>query len=236
MRLTPALRQQGQYLFLLLVCAVAAHLAYQTLHADRVLFREAEASLVAGHDQQARRLFRQALDHGLDWPPALIRTVEAALETGDQITAAQALENFRSSVGSPRPEQLLELAGLLDRFGQPEQARDIMAAYPRIVTSSPDVAMYLAGLCRRTGDWDQAEALYTRLAGIPALRLRADLERAEMYAWQGRYSEAETLLRQVLTAQPDLRPARLTLARVLSWGGRFQEAITEYKNALGEPI
>ncbi len=229
-----AWRQKGLYFLILLGFGLTAHFGYAAIHQDRVLFRRAEQQLQGGNPVQAMHLYQAALELGLKKPQALIRIVEAALASGNIVAAEQSLNNLLQSRVKPLPDQLLNLAGLFDRFDSPELARELLEHYPRQLLSRPDLTLYLAEIYRRTAWFREAELLYEQLLDVPELYEIAALGLVKMFAAQERHVEAEAVLRHVLQRNHDNRTARIYLGRILSWQGRFNEAIVEYQTALGD--
>ncbi len=229
-----AWRQRGLFFLILLAFGVSAHFGYAAIHQDRVLFRRAEQHFQAGNPAQAMQLYQAALDMGLQWPQAVIRVVEAALASGDAAAAEQGLNNLLQSNVRPLPPELRNLAGLFDRFGRPELARELLEHYPRQLLANPDLSLYLAGLYRRAEWFRDADLLYQRLLEVPGFQEIAAVELAVTYLAMGRTEDAESLLRAALETAPDNREARIHLARVLTGQGRFHEAIEEYKTVLGD--
>lgn len=229
-----AWRQRVLFTLILVLFGVSAHLGYAAIHQDRVLFRRAEQQFQAGNPVQAMRLYRAALDLGLQWPKALIRVVEAALAARDEAAAEQGLNNLLQSKVRPLPPELRNLAGLFDQFGRPDLAREVLEHYPRQLLASPELTLYLAGLYRRAEWFWDAELLYQRLLDNPRTQEVAAVELAVTYLAMGRVEDAEFQLRKILETAPDNREARIYLARVLTGQGRFHEAIEEYKTLLGD--
>lgn len=220
LRLLPELSKEPSPL--LVIC-------YQTL---------ARACQAQGSPARARDWLQKALEcQPQDWTclAQLSRQrIEEGLDTEAEPLLRQLLESQSAGLGplhSLTLETRFELAQLLQRQGQSEQARGLFTQVYRALRhgSSPLLCLCQAQLARLELDsarWAQAEQHLERALQLsPPAELRSGLwlDLARALASQGRLEEGEQRLRRALRESRS-HQLEVGLADFLLWHGRLEEA------------
>jgi protein O-GlcNAc transferase len=195
------------------------------------ILQQAERAHRRGAIDEAKRLYRQALDRD-DRNVAACGNLAIIAAQGGDLAQAEALFRRVTAARPNYPEGHNNLGALLQQQGRLDEA---IAAHRRALALRPDYPaahLHLGNAFKRQGKLDDALAAYRH-----ALKLKPDLAEAHnnlgvVLAQQGKFTEALAAYEQAIELRPGDLEAAYNRAVALQQQGRRDEAESAYRELL----
>lgn len=152
---------------------------------------------------------------GLDapeWPEAQLLIARALAALGRKAEALAKIQTLMA--GKPNPMIALECARLLADAGEPDQAREALAALVVQHGEQPEISRTLAFMDLAAGDLDAADQRLQTLDDAGSLRFEAFYFRGQIAAQRGDVEQARRLYGRI-SSGPYLVPAQIATAESL---------------------
>lgn len=181
---------------------------------------------------EAREAYAEAVALAPNWEWAL-RLAALEFDAGDEEAARARWLALASD--SNRPEEWLEIAGILEARGFTPDARDLLARAVEAAPDRLDFAMAKADLLLGMRAFEDAESLYARLADAsdtPFYQVRGERGLLDVWQAQGRLADVRSEWEAAIRADRTEVDLRMRLARLCERMGDRGRALALYRECV----